>query len=553
MASELLTLRRSDRRLPFSTVTWWTPAVVCLVALGALLRAWMLWHAPLNADEANAGLMARQILHGHFYTFFWGGRYGGIEPYAIAPLVLVFGNNPIALNAGPAILSGVTCLLVWRVGLLVFRSRPVAAAAGAAAWVWPENNLWLSTRESGFRQATFVCGLLVLLFATRAAYRPQPGSRRDWQLLGLAAGAGWWSSPEIVYYLAPAGVLLLTRYGRARRDRDSEVWGRMARATVYALVGALPWLYTNVRTGFLSLSQPTSHTSYGTRLHVFAAKVAPMLLGFRAEGAGQWTLRAPVARGLDAVAVELLIAAAMAAFWWRPRARFLVAGIVLFPFLYAAFPPNGFWNDGRYGAPLAPMIVLVLIGGGALLLRRLADRAPQVAAGVGAAAALALLATVAATFNLSQGQALGSWSALTSFGPDPNAGTRRVVSDLAALHVRYAYATYWISYDVMFLSGNRITMSEIDDIRWRSAYDAVNASPDPAWVYVNPRAEKAAADQFGVTDLGFPESQIIDYLRRHGIAYRFHRFALVDVIQPARKVTPRDIGARPVFVWNPAQ
>ncbi|HET6965953.1 MAG TPA: glycosyltransferase family 39 protein, partial [Acidimicrobiales bacterium] len=443
-----LTLRRSAPRLDVAALAWWQPAVGLLVVLGVLLRVWMLWHAPLNADEANAGLMARQILHGHFYTFFWGGQYGGIEPYAIAPFMLVFGNNPIALNAVPAILSGLTCVLVWRVGLLVFRSRSVAALAGAVAWVWPENNLWLSTRESGFRQATFVCGLLVLLFACRAAYGSRSGSRRDWQLLGLAAGLGWWSSPEIVYYLAPAAVLLLSRYGRALRDRNAEVWGRLARAGVCALVGALPWLYTNVRTGFLSLSQPTSHTSYGDRLHVFATKVAPMLLGFRAEGAGQWILRAPVARGLDAVAVELLIAAALAAFWWQPRARFLVAGLVLFPFLYAAFPPNGFWNDGRYGAPLAPMIVLVLVGGGALLLARLADRAQPAAVGVAAATAVAVLATVAAMFNLSQGHALGSWAALTSFGPDPNRGTRQVISDLDALHIRDAYATYWISYDV---------------------------------------------------------------------------------------------------------
>jgi 4-amino-4-deoxy-L-arabinose transferase-like glycosyltransferase len=524
-----------------------------LVLVGVVARVWMLRHAPLNADEANAGLMARQILHGHFYTFFWGGQYGGIEPYAIAPFVLVFGNNPIALNAVPAVLAGVTCLLVWRVGLLVFRNRAVAALAGAVAWVWPENNLWQSTRESGFRQATFVCGLLVLLLAARVAYRSRLGAQRDWLLLGLAAGAGWWSSPEIVYYLAPAGVLLLLRHGRALRDRDPALWGRVARAAVGGVIGALPWLYTNIHDGFLSLTEPTSHTSYGTRLHVFAAKVAPMLLGFRAEGAGQWILRPPVARGLDAVAVEVLIVAAISAFWWQPRARFLVAGIVVFPFLYAAFPPNGFWNDGRYGAPLAPMIVLVLIGGGALLLSRLARLAPNAAGGLGIAAGLAVLATVAAMFNLSQGHALGSWSALTSFGHDPDRGTRQVISDLDALHVDHAYATYWISYDVMFLSGNRITMSEIDDIRWRDAYDAVNASPGPAWVYVNPQAEKAAADQFGVKDLGFPESQIIGYLRAHAIAYQYHRVGLVDVIQPARKVTPRDIGARPVFVWNPAQ
>lgn len=532
---------------------WWVAVVTVLVVLGIVLRAWILWHSPLNADEANAGLMARQILHGHFYTFFWGGQYGGIEPYVIAPLVLVFGGNPIALNAVPAILSGVTCLLVWRLGLLVFRSRPAAALAGALAWVWPENNLWLSTRESGFRQATLVCGLLVLLFAARAAYRSARGSRRDWQLLGLVAGLGWWSSPEIVYFLVPAAVLLLARHGRSLRAGDRAMWGRVARATIGAVIGALPWLYTNVQTHFLSLTQPTSHTSYGTRLHVFATKVAPLLVGLRTEGAGQWLLSAPVTRGIDAVGVEILIAAAVAAFWWQPRSRYLVVGMALFPFLYAAFPPNGFWNDGRYGAPLAPVMVVVLVGGTALLLARLWRRFPRTSLATGSLIGAAILTTVVASFNLSQGLPLRSWAALTSFGHDPNNGTRQLIGDLDALHIRYAYADYWISYDVMFLTDGRITMSEIDDIRWRGAYDAVNASADPAWIYVNPRHERAAANQFGVTNLGFPESQVIGYLHLHHIPFAYHRLGLVDVVQPARKVTPDDIGARPVFVWNPAQ
>ena len=524
-----------------------------LVVLGLALRVWILWHAPLNADEANAGLMARQILRGHLYTFFWGGQYGGVEPYAVAPMVLAFGDNPIALNAVPALLSGAACLILWRLGLLVFRSRPVAALAAGLAWVWPENVLWLSTRESGFRQATFVFGLLVLLLAGRIAFRYRRGKRRHWMALGLATGLGWWSSPEIVYFAVPAAVLLTGRHWRALVRRDRAMWDRVGRAVAVLVIGALPWIYTNARDGFLSLHQPGSPTSYGAKLHVFAAKVAPMLFGLRVEGNGHWLLPPAVARGIDAVGVEVLVACLVALAWWVPRARYLVGMVVLFPFLYAVFPPNGFWNDGRYGSLLAPVLVLVLVGGSATLLQQLRRHVPALVVPVGTMALLAPLATVLASFNGSEGHPLVSWSALTSFSHDPNNATRQLIGDLEALHVRDAYATYWISYDVMFLTDGRITMSEIDDIRWKGAYDAVNASPDPAWIYVNPRHLTAAQNQFGVMDLGFPESQILSYLNAHHIAYRYHRLGLVDVVQPARKVLPSDIGARPVFVWNPAQ
>ena len=67
-------------------------------ALGLLLRCWYLTHQPTNSDVAIVGLMARQILHGHFSAFYWGQTYGGVEPYLVAVMFAVFGQSTIVLE-----------------------------------------------------------------------------------------------------------------------------------------------------------------------------------------------------------------------------------------------------------------------------------------------------------------------------------------------------------------------------------------------------------------------------------------------------------------------
>ena len=65
-------------------------------------------------------------------------------------------------------------------------------------------NSWI---EFGFRGVTLVCGLGLLLFSLRTLDGRQ--STWDFGALGLFAGIGWWSSPEIAYYLIPAALLLV--------------------------------------------------------------------------------------------------------------------------------------------------------------------------------------------------------------------------------------------------------------------------------------------------------------------------------------------------------
>src|SRR5271165_3555765 len=74
---------REPRRLQLWPVIGATLVAVGIAA-GLLGRAWWLTHVTFDSDQAVVGLMAREILHGHFTAFFWGQVYGGVEPFVVA-------------------------------------------------------------------------------------------------------------------------------------------------------------------------------------------------------------------------------------------------------------------------------------------------------------------------------------------------------------------------------------------------------------------------------------------------------------------------------------
>ena len=104
-------------------------AVTLLLLLGLLLRIWILGRAPIHSDQAVVGLMAREILHGHLFAFYWGQSYGGGEPYVVAALFALFCESRLVLGMAPLLLDAVAALLVWRVGRRLFDTRAAVLAA----------------------------------------------------------------------------------------------------------------------------------------------------------------------------------------------------------------------------------------------------------------------------------------------------------------------------------------------------------------------------------------------------------------------------------------
>jgi len=471
--------RLSERAWPAFVV------LAALVGLGFRVFAVVSDLGVLDSDEAVVGLMARRMLDGEVQAFFWGQHYAGTVETAVAALVIaVAGPSVAALKASVALLAAVAAVLTWRVGRRLVAER-AAQAAGLLLWVGPAAYVWYSTKARGFYWAALVLGLLLLLCALRVV---QDGDRRrDWIAMGLVAGLGWWVSPTIAYFGVPAAALLLVH--RPGRLRNTWV------AVGPLLVGALPWLWHNLFTGFPSLEplEQPEQLGYLGGIRRLAGQVAPMVVNLRRPISATWVPLGPV------LYLALGLALVVAVVRRKDRPWPLVLGLVAFPFLYSVFPGRWWVGEGRYALFLTPFLVLLVAW---------AARRPA-----------ALVAAVS-VFAVSSGVLLVGLGRETPRSVDGD------IRELRAAGVTELWADYWTSYRVMYESRERITSTSALAARHTPTLRRVARSARPAWGY--PRGDARAA-------------ALATHLRSTGVDVRTFRTPHLRVVVADGRVDPGTI------------
>ncbi len=537
--------------------------VVLGAALGTALRLWYLFHLPLDSDEASVGLFAQHILNGQFNVFYPGQFYGGAEPYVTAALFGVFGQSALMVKLTPLLLSLVAAILTWRIALRLVSSRQVAALAGVLMWVAPLAVIWNSTVERGFRGVTMACGLAALLFVLRCldGRRGYP----DVAALGLFLGVGWWSSPEIIYFVVPVGLLLIGAIVVSPSGHRFVVWVPRLMVALAAIgVGALPWLWVNIP-GFRSLKaasfpggQVKVDNGYGERLSTFFNHVLPMQTNLVVSGPANevfqhnqpWQLAFQF--GTDVIVVVAVVLCVVKG----GRGLAIAAGAVALPFIFALQPGTWFWQDGRYGvyvgALLVPTLAIACDQVPLLFARFGPDhrhrqaRAP--AWGRYLMVALVVVASVFSVVSFNQWTA-GTGGYFSNWG-DPNAPTLQAIDRLEAGGVRTGYAEYWVAYDLDFLSKERLAITTVpgaDTNRFKSLDRVVEKSHQSAWLFVPSDRFAEGFPLFGYTSAiagpaGMAESAFTAKLHALGISYRVVDAGLIRAVIPARSVTPKEVG-----------
>ena len=542
-----------------------TAVVFTAVVCGTYARLSYVANQHTNSDYSVVGLMAMGILHGHFGALYWGQAYGGVEPYVVAVVFGLFGTSATSLGLTAILLVAVASVLTWRVGLRLVTDRWLAVLAATFVWVVPAFGI-TTARECGFRNAALVCGVAALLLALRIL----DGHRSSVQyaLFGLVVGVGWWASPEIVYLALPAvalviGALLGSRSVMTARDRAV----RTAACGAGFVVGALPWLWANAHSGFLSLnaaatSAPTDG-SYLDHLRVFLVGALPFQLGVRKPGDDAFLLPGGAGFAIAVVACTLLVGAALVCMLRPGRSRVIGVALLAFPFLYAVDPLAAWWEDGRYSVNLPVLAGLAFAiaceevfrripAPGAHRIRSARDRRrPPGATGPGRARALLTALVVVSLLLAVVGYEAVSPAAPRSIGSDPNRATEQAIATLERMHVHTGYAAYWIAYTVDYLSGGQLAFTPApgDQARSEQILHEVEDTPTGvAWLFVPAESMHAARLQFGSTDLqtGYdPESDFTYALRQHGDPYGIVHTPLFDAVIPRRPVTPAQMGMRP--------
>ncbi len=535
-------------------------AIAAAVGSGIVERIWYLEHDPLDSDEAVAGLMARHFLAGHATAFFCGPRYGGAETFVVMAAFWLFGSSTLVLRMVPVCLDVVACVLAWRVGAHLVRRKWMAVAAAAGMWAIPQVAVWNSTLEYGFRGITMVCGLALLLFTLRAVRSARVSA--DVVGVGAAAGLGWWSSPEIVYFAVPSAIWIAgwawsVRHELRSQARAAWLW---AAALVAGAVCALPWLWDNVGSGFPSLNVSTYYVPptaphYGGRLLIFALDSWPLLLDLRVPSTG--SLRVPTDL---AVAVSTLVGAALviAGAWCLTRGRQaagLAVAVLAYPFLVSIVPGSWLWESGRYTLFLVPLALLLVISAADAFVqvRPTARGTRRRARLVGSAAAAVLLLSVASTgAELSRFERVLS-PAGVRFGSGPNAPALALVRTLVARGLHEGYADYWVAYKLDFLSGGRLHFVPAPPSHIRTVGMLRQVERAPArrqvWLFVHPTALERAeyVDSTVIQGPGaLAEPAFLEDLGRLGVGYRVVHMGAVDAVVPARRVTFADVGLHPL-------
>jgi hypothetical protein len=555
-----------DQRRPGETAplgAWpFRLVVVLALAAGLVERAWYLFHVPLNSDEAVVGLSARAIDAGHVVTFYPGQVYGGVEPYVTAALFSVFGASAAAVKLTAVLLSAVASVLVWRVARRLVHDPVLAALAGALTWVAPLAVVLNSTVERGFRGVTMVCGLGCLLLALRALDgRDDYG---EFVAFGVLAGIGWWSSPEIAYLLLPAAILMGAALVQCHRRRLRWWWAAIAVAGG-AVVGALPWLWANLHSGFASLhpndfagSRALGNGGFGTRLGVFFEHVLPGQLNLAAPGRPHGLFAGTAGTVLAVVVYAMVIGAIVLCVLRGGRILAVVAALVAFPFLYALQPGTWYWQDGRYGVFMVPLVALVLVVGAeeaVTLVRRFRERGAVRSASRG----MVRLALVAIVITTTVFSVVALHLSLQGLDPRPGVGlrsgwvntetpTQDAVRRLEAAGVHHAYADYWVAYVLDFMSGNRLEVTTVaTDPRKPIPGVSSPAGVPRAWLFVPPAEYPVGYWQFGETlgidgPLGLPESSFEQRLDAMHVRYRVIDAGLLQAVIPAETVWPTAVG-----------
>ncbi|MGA1437795.1 MAG: hypothetical protein ACO35F_09975, partial [Ilumatobacteraceae bacterium] len=297
----------------------------------------------IHADEAVAGLMARDLLSGDWSTFFWGQQYGGTaELIFLAPAVAIFGSSALAIL--PLVESIVLTGLVFAY-CRNFLSQQDALLTASLVWAAPTLWQWFSLRPMLFYQPTLILGFVLLLLL-----HPRRSTKR-WIVVGFVSGLGWWTSPQILFFAIPAFAVC---------GLSCTKLSNLVRTTAGFCVGAAPWIATNLATQLASIrSQPPRSGSFVDHFTTQLSTGWPMAFGLRLPFDEKWIFDfAPL---LFTVFAVLFLTAALIAFRTHRRAIAGALGVIpVFIVLQALAPTGSHVGTGRYYIFVVPTIAIIL-------------------------------------------------------------------------------------------------------------------------------------------------------------------------------------------------
>ena len=436
--------RRSARYLG-GRLMW---ACAGIIGIGLLLRVWLA-ALPLGAfdgDEATTGLMARAILHGHFYVYMAGQDYNGaLEQYLQAVVWAMAPQNIWTLRAVDFGLYVVTAALTYRVARVYFRVTWKRLTALAFFCFGPYFNVWKGIHSHGSYSIGQLIGVGSLLAAANVSRRLQRQAGQTFTL-GLMVGLSYWLAWTTFIVVMPAALWALPTLVKRARLMGFAVFG--------AVIGAAPAIgYAVARGQLAGLGGAQPPRTIPQRLYNFAEPIAREFLGvgyrYGKPGLpvavqqtavvlvgliivvcavrvlmGVITRRSPLLRHTTPPTTVLLYIPFVAAIafatsryaWWTGEPRYL---FVAYPALALSVP--AVLGDHLRGAITGWILV-----------------------------SLSLTSTITAVMTHAD-----------DGPPNEQACLSRIATDLEARGITDVYSDYWTGMPLQMVAGNRLTVAPV--------------------------------------------------------------------------------------------
>ena len=258
-----------------------------LVILGLILRLDFMipGNYIIDGDEAIVGLMAKHMLEGKgMPVFYYGQHYmGSLEPILVGLSFKVFGVNSFAMKLVPLTFSLALIVLVYLIGNEI--SGKFVARVSALFIAIPPTTLvvWSGKARGGFIEIVFI-GALSLLLTIRWLKAREISLSKTF-LIGLVLGFGWWVNNQIIFFMMPVGLLILSRVlwqkGFTITQRILQIFINSFVGLVAFILGGLPfWIY-NVQNNFISFEMFRSSGTKDILAHLYGlfSISIPILLG----------------------------------------------------------------------------------------------------------------------------------------------------------------------------------------------------------------------------------------------------------------------------------
>ena len=485
------------------------PATSCLIFVALRIPLFLdpALHLGWNSDSALYGMIAKAVAAGRdFPIFFWGQSYmGPLTSYLAAPLVWVMHPmRALRLAASLEVLAGI--IFYW-LGLRRAFDERVANVVALWLVIGPSYMMFFSIATIGGEPMFFLSAIIFWFAQTTGLAR-----LRDWFILGLLAGFGWWIHQGTVFAVAAA--VLAQVAGRGWRVAGLH-WPRSVIVAALAIVvgvdlvlGALRSLGFEVPSFFLfhPLLEPfvallllfaianfdvlrqlrvvpaiapafsfiagavigylpvIIATLRGAVLKTYGLSVPTMSLRGTVEHSITW-LRSDLWLFVGMAAAVLVVPFFIAAMLRRPRWEMPLITIILCLVFYL-FSQRAYAGAVRYIVCALPMVYAFA-----------ADAMLRVRGGTIAvvAVALALLVPrVEQVRDVGAGRAEHYSTLPGGFDPRPT------LQQIEAGHYTICYADYWIAYKLQWVSDERVRFIPYRSFdRTRATSRLLGAIPGP--------------------------------------------------------------------------